>query len=315
MVGLGVLRGTNVAGGEDGAVQEVGVGAQIHVVVAQSVLQGDGIGGPGGGGVNLPGDHGGGHTVHGHLYSVDIIHGHAGTGQGLLQNNLRGGAGGHSNGLALQILDSFNALGLVAHHHIRQGGGVIHLEDFCLALNAQLMGTVADLGNVNVAGGHGGNFGGAALELKGLNGQAHFLKVALLNAHKQGAGGAQVGHVRHADGGGLIGGGVGRGGLGADGRGLGVGRWGIIVGGSPAGGQGEYHSAGQCKREQFLLHDSSSLIIYDDPAHPGTIILTCGPRGTPDRPDSRCDSSVPGIEDSSWSPDRGDRGCRCPQSP
>ncbi len=68
------------------------------------------------------------------------------------------------------------------------------------------MGTVADLGNVNVAGGHGGNFGGAALELKGLNGQAHFLKVALLNAHKQGAGGAQVGHVRHADGGGLIGG-------------------------------------------------------------------------------------------------------------
>ena len=43
--------------------------------------------------------------------------------------------------------------------------------------------------------------------------------------------------------------------------------------------------------------------------------LICALPGIPDTPGSRCSSSAPKSGGSSWSPGRGDRGCRCPRSP
>ena len=117
---------------------------------------------------------------------------------------------------------------------------------------------MADLGDIDVAGAHGGDLSRAAGELIGLYRQAHFLKVTLVDRRKQGGGGAQVGHVGHADRGGLIGGslrGLGLRGLRARGLGLSRIRRGSSIGGViAAGGQSEDHAACQQQREKFLLH-------------------------------------------------------------
>ena len=127
------------------------------------------------------------------------------------------------------------------------------MEDLGLALNAQGMGAVADLGNVDVAGSHGGDLLGAALELGQGDVQAHLLKVAHVQSGGQQAVGTHVGHVGNAQVNGLeLLGGLGS--RGGSGSGLGS-RGGSrgAAGGAAAGGQAQGHNA--CQREaEKLFH-------------------------------------------------------------
>ena len=79
-----------------------------------------------------------------------------------------GGAGGGGDGLALQVGHGLDAALGVGQHLIGDAQQV-QRENFGLALDAQSVGAVADLGDVDVAGGHSRDLGGAALEL----GQLH----------------------------------------------------------------------------------------------------------------------------------------------
>ena len=80
---------------------------------------------------------------------------------------------------------------------------MIHLEDFCLALNAQLMGTVADLGrNINVAEAM------AAIPRQGppwnskvFNGQVHFTQSSPAQCPQTGSRRSWVACTPYADGG------------------------------------------------------------------------------------------------------------------
>ena len=102
-------------------------------------------------------------------------------------------------------------MGLVGHDGVCLGE-LVEGEDLGLALDAQRVGTVADLGEVDVAGLHGRDLGGAGIELGGLDGDANLIEVALVDGGVQGGGGAQVGHEGDAQGNRVIGGRGGRGG-------------------------------------------------------------------------------------------------------
>ena len=200
---LGVLGQDDVGAGEGDLVGVVGVGAEDEVVVAELLLEGDGVGRPGGGGVDLAGDEGRRHAGDVHLDGVDVVDGEAGVLEHVLEDDLGGGAGGDAHRLAGEVSAGLDAVGLVGDDAVGLGE-LVEGEDLGLALDAQGVRAVADLGDVHGAGLHGRDLGGAGLELLGLDGDADLLEVALVDGREERGGGAQVGHEGNVDGDGLV---------------------------------------------------------------------------------------------------------------
>ena len=118
---LGVLGQDDVGAGERDLVGVVGVGAEDEVVVAELLLEGDGVGRPGGGGVDLAGDEGRRHAGDVHLDGVDVVDGEAGVLEDVLEDDLGGGAGGDAHRLAGEVSAGLDAVGPCWRRRSRPG--------------------------------------------------------------------------------------------------------------------------------------------------------------------------------------------------
>ena len=86
---------------------------------------------------------------------------------------------------------------LVGNHFIRKGCRRIHFEDLGLSFDAKGVCAMSDLGDINIAGSHCGDFCGASLELHRCDRKSHFIKVSLIHSGEQRRCRAQIRHISH----------------------------------------------------------------------------------------------------------------------
>ena len=256
----------SIAGQADPAGHIHGVGSKLQLQSARAVLQNlDGVGVPRGAGIHVAGHHGGNHVDGIHLIGLDVVHSQAGSVQSAGQSGLRGGTAVVGNLLALQLGDVIhrgNTGGGQDNDAVGAVDGRGH-EDVGLTVDAQLVGAMADVGQINAAAFHSRDLFGAGSELPQGNLQAFFGEEALIHSGEDGPQGSVVGHIGdiqfdgfHRCFGGSLGGSLSSG-LGGFGGGSGGCGGGGFRRGRSAGSQTKDHHNSQQQGKQLFHYFSS----------------------------------------------------------